>query len=658
MSSHRTKRRKFQHSVQQIFNEINSEFVDFEPTSFVDVICNEISNDLGEIENNCVDEICSGVGQTPSNSNDIVEDYFNETVVFDNPTGEFNLIDYVNNVTESEISSESESETSSVPVNFKDKLAVWAVKHNITGVAVDDLLSILSLNFQNLCLPKTHISLLQTPRSSDFNIISIPGGIYYHFGLKKYLVTQKYNNIQSDEIVLMLGIDGVPVYKSSKKQFWPILGKLDKLINCTPFLIALYLGDTKPLDLEKYLNPTILELEELLQTGIFVAEKHFKFKLSCVIADAPARSMLKQIIGHGGYYACERCEVKGIHVGKVVYPDINSPLRSDDSFRCKKQISHHTGNSEFLRLNFGMVSQFPLDYLHLVCLGVCKKMLVIWTKGPIPHKLSRQQVDIISGRLCELRPYFPSEFSRKPRSLAELSYWKGTQFRNFLLYSGPLVLRDILTENKYKHFLLFSKSIRILLNNDSSWYNLARQMLRLFVGEFGKLYSKEFITYNLHSLIHLPDDADKYGSLERTSAFCFENYMQELKRMLRGKSNPLQQVIGRVEEGQKFSAKINKVPEIPKLKSNTRDCHVMLSNGSIAKIVQINSVNNMIEIRKFMYKEPYFLYPIDSTKIHLYVVRRISNVSEFICKSKIARKCILLPTEEFGFVCYPHNGTY
>jgi hypothetical protein len=51
------------------------------------------------------------------------------------------------------------------------------------------------------------------------------------------------------------------------------------------------------------------------------------------------------------------------------------------------------------------------------------------------------------------------------------------------------------------------------------------------------------MVYNVHSLIHLADDALLYGNFDCVSAFEFENYMQQIKKLLRSKCLPLEQVI-------------------------------------------------------------------------------------------------------------------
>ena len=60
------------------------------------------------------------------------------------------------------------------------------------------------------------------------------------------------------------------------------------------------------------------------------------------------------------------------------------------------------------------------------------------------------------------------------------------------------------------------------------------------------------------TLLHLAKDAYIYGSLDNFSALKFENYLQQLKRMVRGKKSPLIQVVDRIAENLEFNIDINK----------------------------------------------------------------------------------------------------
>lgn len=80
--------------------------------------------------------------------------------------------------------------------------------------------------------------------------------------------------------------------------------------------------------------------------------------------------------------------------------------------------------------------------MHLVALGCMRKLLLMLLKRNLSIRLSAYSVDCISNDLIAQRPYFPIEFQRKPRSLKEIAFWKASEFRQFLLYSGILVLSN------------------------------------------------------------------------------------------------------------------------------------------------------------------------------------------------------------------------
>lgn len=160
-------------------------------------------------------------------------------------------------------------------------------------------------------------------------------------------------------------------------------------------------------------------------------------------------------------------------------------------------------------------------------------------------------VDQLSGRLTELRAHIPVEFARKRRSLRELDRWKATEFRMFLLYIGPVVLPPFLDANIYNNFMLLFTGIAILVSPtlSSSHWQYADMLLKMFVTHFGEIYGKDALVYNVHSLVHLAQDAKRYGHLNNISAFPFENYLQKLKKKLvRKPEQPLAQILCRLSE--------------------------------------------------------------------------------------------------------------
>lgn len=126
--------------------------------------------------------------------------------------------------------------------------------------------------------------------------------------------------------------------------------------------------------------------------------------------------------------------------------------------------------------------------MHLVCLGVMKKLLLLWrgekrsasNKRPRKTKRTDKQAkdrvfrlsaiaqETINNRIIALSKCFPVEFQRKRRSLEEIEDWKAVEFRTFLLYSGPIVLKGVLSDEQYDHFLYFHIAIRILCSSSST----------------------------------------------------------------------------------------------------------------------------------------------------------------------------------------------
>jgi hypothetical protein len=159
-------------------------------------------------------------------------------------------------------------------------------------------------------------------------------------------------------------------------------------------------------------------------------------------------------------------------------------------------------------MRHGMVSSFPLDYMHLICLGVVRRLLHQCSHG-LHSKLSQTQLLTVSEKLVALQPHIPREFSRKPRRIAQYKQWKATELRLFLLYVGPVVLKGILPATLYFHVMDLSVAMRILLSPRLCKYYLdfARHLLRYFVSKFGTHYGDNQLVYNVHSVIHLADDA-------------------------------------------------------------------------------------------------------------------------------------------------------
>jgi len=131
--------------------------------------------------------------------------------------------------------------------------------------------------------------------------------------------------------------------------------------------------------------------------------------------------------------------------------------------------------------HFKPVTNVPLDYMHLICLGIMRKLMYFWLDGELHNRLQHRAVEEISTYLVtQLKPSIPVEFARKPRALNSVKLWKATEYRMILLYTGPLAFQFVLKRKVYINFLTLHVIIRILSSQDLYEYLSYAQDLTFF----------------------------------------------------------------------------------------------------------------------------------------------------------------------------------
>lgn len=567
-------------------------------------------------------------------------------------------------------------------------LAVWAVEHQVTHTTLRALLKILKKHPCFETLPLDARTLLQTPRQQVIRTV-LPGS-YYHFGLSNSLrkiLAFVENNINIIQITV--NIDGLPLSKSSQRQFWPILGSV--LPYNYVFVIGIYHGFEKPVNANNFLQDFVEEAEELCANGINVNGENIPCRIEALICDAPAKSFVLCVKGHSGYSSCTKCTTEGEHVGRMCFPEINAPLRSDDDFIQKVDDSYHKPDITCSLLNiphFKPVSNVPLDYMHLILLGIVRKLLYSWLGGELRYyRLQHRAVDEISLRLIQLKPFIPVEFARKPRHLNCIKLWKATEYRLLLLYTGPLAFKSLIKKNVYVHFMTLHVIMRILSSEDLHEYlNYAQDLIEFFIKTFIKLYGVENISHNVHGLVHLVNDVRKFGPVDNFSAFKFENYLQILKKYLRKADKPLEQLVRRYTEKELIISSLPNFNQIyPTLTSLHYDgplllnCHnpqykivkfngFTLKAGTIADnccslscgtIVCIENVAHctirnipVIIGYEFLERKDLFHIPCPSSKLGIYSVGLRSDLKSWPLRN-IVKKYVQLPYENDEHAIFP-----
>lgn len=500
-------------------------------------------------------------------------------------------------------------------VSAAEEFALIAAKHNMTHANINDVLSFCRRRGIS-GLPKDARTVMKTERKACLD----QNDSFVHFGLEQG-IRQAVGSGQVPSCIELQGnIDGIPLFKSSQTTFWPILCRVTNIKASTPFMVSVYCGTGKPPNCGNYLAPFLEEVHRLTANGMMLKGIHVSVILTSMVCDAPARSFVKAITGHTGYHACERCNQKGRYVaGRVTFPRLHAPLRTDSSFRSQDDEHHHNGVSPFTSLDVNMVKFFPTDYMHLVCLGVMRRLLKNWVCQGYGKRLSRLQRNQLNDSLRESAKAFPTYFQRKPRGTEELDRWKASEFRTFLLYVGPVVLKSILPDALYNHFLLLHVALRILVSPQHyrSHNQFAQDLLRYFVQEFGKLYGEKQLVYNVHTLIHLADQCLDHGPLDGFSAFPFESFLGKIKKKLRSSHKPLAQLSRRMSEiGQMSHISVSRVQQV-----KPGECFLLKEGPVVVMEVLEDSVKGEIleNLRDF------FKVPLRSSCLNIWKCDAVSH---------------------------------
>ncbi|XP_077257804.1 uncharacterized protein LOC143894965 [Temnothorax americanus] len=398
--------------------------------------------------------------------------------------------------------------------------------------------------------------------------------------------------------------------------------------------------------------------------------------------------------------SCTKCTVEGDYIeNRICFPRFGAPRRTDEDFRNKTDESYHKGGitCNLLEIpNFGPVTNVPQDYMHLICLGVTRRLLNLWLCGDLKYRLRPLIQQQISARLeNELLSCLPTEFGRKPRSLRYARMWKATEYRQFLFYTGPIALKSKLRPDLYNHFVSLHMAVRIMCCDKlHSLLPYAQQLLEHHVSSFAKLYGRHNVSHNVHGLVHLVEDVAKFGSLDSFSAYKFENYMQTFKRFVRKPNQPLQQIVRRIAEMENnrivikasvetefkvdFKSEHHAGPLVarcsdPQYKfirrgnvtlkaGNNANCCCGLSYGNIVLIENIAyclQLQSFVIIgREFFHRDELYKQPCNSSLIGIYAVHTLSELQIWPLQ-KVVIKYVKFTLGENNFAVFPllHTDT-
>lgn len=571
--------------------------------------------------------------------------------------------------------------------NFKQFLADWAIKYCVPRTHLNSLLRGIKKHVEipydiDLDLPKDYRSLLKTPREMQKYISEAAGGKLAYFGIRtglQRLVTEGFSFNGEREIKIVTFLDGFTPCNNRKKKFWCLLHAVHGDTDRNIFMSGLFVGPHEPNCFNEILEPFVNEFNELSRAPFLLDGLDYEIKLISggpFVMDLPAKADAKNT-KQSGYCCCDFCTQLGKYLdNKVILPHLTFTLRTDADFRARKQTWHHTGFSVLENIiDLDLVLHFPHDYMHLVLLGANKRVLFIYFSAQsdihLTKPLQLKGIEIFES----LAPSITKEFMWKPQELSKWDQFKAKEHRYFLLYAGVVVFKEILTPEHFENFLNLSLAIRILCSPDFATIDVlqekASKMLYNFVYFLKYSVNENHLVRVIHGLLHLVEDCKRYGPLDTFSAFPYESYIYQLKRMLNSPNLPLEQIVRRYKEQEMMSfftkpmnlrlqsGRLGPIHFEGPILGSCQQYHsvilneyfvsrkhpdntIMLYGRLVVDVVNIVQIKNVIYFvgRQYAKVENYFFTPMESSSLNIVLAKNLNQRLELFHKDRLYKKCI------------------
>jgi hypothetical protein len=494
----------------------------------------------------------------------------------------------------------------------------------------------------------------------------IDGGEYWHHGIENAFKDWEAS-LFGDIVELDIFVDGFPITKSSRLVGWPILGGIPNRPELPVLLFGIYAGYGSPKYADDLLRDFAVEASLLQTSGIRIGpQKELKrFSLRCLLADCPARAYVLGVKYHSAKNGCQKCDQVGVYDKSdrtVRYQPKSAISRTDASFHERSDMDYHQkcyqNQLTILEkeLNFPMVTGVPIDSMHCFDLGVTKKFIkdMLENKGKafFPKKalIATMEQDFL-----KFKGHMTSDFVRKPRPFVEAAKFKAVECRQFLLYTGIVVLQPYLRPEIYQIFLNYFCAARLLhqKNQTDESLDVAQILLENFVEE-----SVAFAptTHNMHSLLHITDCVRQYGPLESFSNYKYENALQPLKKGIKKPTQIMQQVKNLVDRKMLYlqQHRFSKDEHFSELfiELSENDNFGLLRNGKIVEILQL--IDDKLAVGRFYTDaSSFFTLPYDSKEVFgiCYVENKNPELVVFPTHDLVA-KYLRLPLRN-GYVMIP-----
>ncbi len=144
----------------------------------------------------------------------------------------------------------------------------------------------------------------------------------------------KYS-FEESNLSLILFADGANYVKSGNRSIWAIFSQIvelpPRLRNRPENIIFHSLWSGCEPNFSIFLREYNSEIDILISNGIDHNGTHYKIKCHNFVGDGPATSKICNHNQHNGYYPCLKCDIKGVHEGKMIFPYVKQiQLRNHD----------------------------------------------------------------------------------------------------------------------------------------------------------------------------------------------------------------------------------------------------------------------------------------------------------------------------------------
>lgn len=302
------------------------------------------------------------------------------------------------------------------------------------------------------------------------------------------------------------------------------------------------------------------------------------FQIEHFVGDNPKRAWAKFVLNHASLFPCEYCFCQGSSMlisaegkskrRKIVWPASSKNAESKTAEKVLEiimKIEENPALSKFEKKGvvgrsplfdipcFDFVRDAPAEYMHAVCIGVVKRLLLltfdIGVKRPTASKTKLLSPQVFNECMSETKVF--RECSRRSRKL-DMAVMKAQELRNIILFFFPHVLQCMPPNAKErKLWVLLAFLIRACILPKKEFSPIDLNEIEQASREFYTLYENHFgqvnCSYNTHIVgCHLIE-MRAHGPLTLTSAFGFENFYGEMRHAFApGTQSTLKQIFQKI----------------------------------------------------------------------------------------------------------------